>query len=64
MGNKTEIIFALFLMIFGVGLYSYTIGNLSSLFANMDAREAKLNVLYIYIYICIYINIVKDSGIK
>ena len=50
-----EKIFSLVVMILGVGFYSYTIGNLSSILANIDRRDQKLNVhiylLYIYIYI-------------
>ena len=45
-----EHILAITLMIFGVGFYSYTIGNLSSIFSNVDSRQSKLNV-HIYIYI-------------
>ena len=49
-GNNTERIIAITLMIVGVSFYSYMIGNLSSIFSSMDTKEMKLNV-YIYIYI-------------
>ena len=43
--TELEIILAIFLMLFGVSLYSYTIANLSSIFSNMDSRNTKLNVI-------------------
>ena len=52
-GERT---FALVLMVFGVGFYSYTVGNFTSLFTNEDSKNSKLKVIlldiiYIYIYI-------------
>ena len=44
--TSLEIILAITLMIGGVGFYSYTIGNLSSIFSNMDSRQSKLCVIY------------------
>ena len=52
--SKTERSLAICLMIFGVGFYSYTVGNLSSILANMDQRNQRLIVIHIYIYIYIY----------
>ena len=43
-GTTEEQVFAMILMIGGVGFYSYTIGNLSSIFANIDSRQSKLKV--------------------
>ena len=43
-GNETERILAIILMIFGVGFYSYMIGNLSSIFSTLDTGQMKLNV--------------------
>ena len=51
--TKTERGLAIVLMIFGVGFYSYTVGNLSAILNNMDQRNQELVVHYIYIYICI-----------
>ena len=39
-----ERILAITLLIGGVGFYSYTIGNLSSIFSNLDSRNTQLNV--------------------
>ena len=42
--------FALVLMIFGVGFYSYTVGNFTSLFTSEDSKNSKLKVnIYIYV---------------
>ena len=44
-----ELYLAIFLMVFGVGFYSYTIANLTSMFSNLDSRQTKLKVnAYIY----------------
>ena len=42
-GNSTERVYALVVMVLGVFIYSYTIGALSNLMTNLDARKAKLN---------------------
>lgn len=42
-GTTTEYIFCLCWMTVGVNFYSYTIGNVSSIIANMDTRSALLN---------------------
>lgn len=39
-----ERILALFWMIFGVGFYSFTIGNLSSIISSLDAKSAEVRV--------------------
>lgn len=36
--TRTEMILSLLWMIFGVGFYSFTVGNLSSLIASMDTK--------------------------
>ncbi len=38
----SERILALFWMIFGVGFYSFTVGNLSSIIASLDAKSAEI----------------------
>jgi len=43
-GTPVERIIAILWMIVGVGVYSFTIGNLSSLLANMDKRDTILKV--------------------
>ena len=43
--NNNERFFSILLMIFGVGFYSYTIGNLSSILSTMDSKQQKLNVI-------------------
>ena len=48
--GTTERLFTVLLMIIGVGFYSYTIGNLSSIFAIIDSRRGKLNVHYTLLY--------------
>lgn len=40
--NDLERILSIFWMLFGVGFYSFTIGTLSSVLADMDSRENKL----------------------
>ena len=40
-GERT---FAIILMIFGVGFYSYTVGNFTSMFSNEDSKNRKLKV--------------------
>lgn len=44
-GTPTERILAILWMIVGVGVYSFTIGNLSTLLANMDRRATILKVI-------------------
>lgn len=48
-GTRTEMTLSLLWMIFGVGFYSFTVGNLSSLIASMDTKtqqlKKKLNTL-------------------
>lgn len=39
-----ERMLALFWMIFGVGFYSFTIGNLSSIISSLDAKSAAIRV--------------------
>ena len=46
-----ERLLACCIMVFGVGFYSYTIGNLSSILSNIDSKTRKLKVINIYIYI-------------
>ena len=41
--NTEERMFTAFIMIIGVFIYSYTIGSLSSLLSNLDARKEQLN---------------------
>lgn len=41
--NNVERIYCSVIMIIGVFLYSYTIGSLSSILLNLDARREKLN---------------------
>ena len=36
-------------MIAGIGVYSFTVGTLSSLLSNLDTRESNLNLKTIYI---------------
>lgn len=47
--TRTEMTLSLLWMIFGVGFYSFTVGNLSSLIASMDTKtqqlKKKLNTL-------------------
>ena len=45
LSNNSERILAIILMIGGVGFYSYTIGNLSSIFSDIDSKQAKFNVI-------------------
>jgi CRP-like cAMP-binding protein len=40
--TNTELILSVIWMIFGVGFYSFTIGNLSSVLASMDNKSAIL----------------------
>ena len=42
--STKERAFALFLMLFGVSFYTFTIGNISSMLSNNDLREQKLIV--------------------
>ena len=42
--NDTERLLAIILMLFGVGFYSYTIGNLSSILSSIDSKQMKLDV--------------------
>jgi len=42
-GNSTERVYSIIIMVLGVFIYSYTIGALSNLMSNLDARKAKLN---------------------
>jgi len=46
-GTPIERIIAILWMIVGVGVYSFTIGNLSSLLSNMDRRATILKVLVV-----------------
>jgi hypothetical protein len=41
--NNEERLYTAFVMIIGVFLYSYTIGSLSTLLANLDSSKEKLN---------------------
>ena len=43
-GTPIERVIAILWMIMGVGVYSFTIGNLSSIIENMDRRETALKV--------------------
>jgi len=38
-----EFVLSLFWMIFGVAVYSFTVGNISSIIANMDTKVAILS---------------------
>ena len=40
--TKNERIFASIWMIFGIGFYSYTIGNMTNLIASMDSSSEEL----------------------
>ena len=40
----SERVLALFWMIFGVGFYSFTVGNLTSIIASQDAKQAEIRV--------------------
>jgi len=40
--TRLEKLFSIFWMVFGVGFYSFTIGNLSSIMSSLDVREARL----------------------
>ena len=47
--NTTEMIICIIWMIFGIGVYSFTVGSLSSWLSSLDTRESNLNLKTIYI---------------
>ena len=47
--NTAEMIISILWMLCGAGVYSFTVGTLSSFLSNIDTREQDLNLKTIYV---------------